>query len=151
MLLLVASGCNTLASSSVTVLEKGYLCGVNQTAGVQLVSDAGANLTDNTRIGFDAPNKETDSSLDQEQFWIVRVNMGQKPSGGYGLRLLSEHLEISSETARVSLQWLEPKTGTAQIQALTYPCLYLKIAKGNYSRLEIVDQEGVVRHDMNLK
>jgi hypothetical protein len=151
MMLLVASGCNTLASSSVTVLENGYVCGVNQTAGVQLVSDAGANLTDNTRIGFDATKKETDSSLDQEQFWVVRVSMGQKPSGGYGLRLISEHLEISSETARVSLQWLEPKTGTAQIQALTYPCLYLKIAKGNYSRLEIVDQEGVVRHDMNLK
>jgi hypothetical protein len=150
VMLLATSGCNTMASSSVTVLDQGYVCGVNQTAGVELVSDAGLNLTDSSRIDLERSKKETDSSLDQERFWIVRVNMGQKPSGGYALRLISEQVEVSSDTARVSLQWLQPKPGTAQIQALTYPCLYLQVAKGNYTRLEIVDQEGAVRHDLNL-
>jgi hypothetical protein len=121
-------------------------------ADVQLVSDAGSMQTDSTRISVGKPQKDTDAtSLDQEQFWMVRVDMGWRPSGGYGLRLMSEQLEISSDTARVALEWLQPKAGSAQIQALTYPCLYLKIEKGNYSRLEIVDQEGVVRHHLNLK
>ncbi|MBT3039996.1 MAG: protease complex subunit PrcB family protein [Candidatus Thiodiazotropha endolucinida] len=150
LILLVSSGCNTMASSSVSVLKQGYVCSVNQPAGLQLVSDAVAKQADSTRIGVDTPQKDADTSLDPEQFWIVRVNMGQQPSGGYALRLISDQLEISSDTARVALEWLQPKPGSVQIQALTYPCLYLKIARGNYSRLEIVDQEGVVRHHLSL-
>ncbi|MCG7882716.1 MAG: protease complex subunit PrcB family protein [Candidatus Thiodiazotropha taylori] len=150
LILLVSSGCNTMASSSVSVLKQGYVCSVNQPAGLQLVSDAVAKQADSARIGVDTPQKDADTSLDPEQFWIVRVNMGQQPSGGYALRLISDQLEISSDTARVALEWLQPKPGSVQIQALTYPCLYLKIARDNYSRLEIVDQEGVVRHHLSL-
>ncbi|MEW8085876.1 MAG: protease complex subunit PrcB family protein [Candidatus Thiodiazotropha endolucinida] len=150
LILLVSSGCNTMASSSVSVLKQGYVCSVNQPAGLQLVSDAVTKQADSARIGVDTPQKDADTSLDPEQFWIVRVNMGQQPSGGYALRLISDQLEISSDTARVALEWLQPKPGSVQIQALTYPCLYLKIARGNYSRLEIVDQEGVVRHHLSL-
>jgi hypothetical protein len=150
MLLLMVSGCNTLASSSVSVLDQGHVCGANQAAGVALVSDADSKPAESARIGADISKKSADASLDREHFWIVRVNMGQQPSGGYGLRLMSESLEISSDTARVSLAWLEPKSGTAQIQMLTYPCLHLRIAKGDYTRLEIVDQQGVVRHELNL-
>lgn len=151
LILLTASGCNTLASSSVSVTDQ-FRCSANQVAGVQLVSDAGSiNKTDSARIGVGKPQKDSDArNSDQDQFWMVRVDMGQQPSGGYGLRLMSEQLEISSGTARVALEWLKPKPGYAQIQILTYPCLYLKIAKGDYSRLEIVDQEGVVRHHLNL-
>ncbi|MGD9164330.1 MAG: protease complex subunit PrcB family protein [Chromatiales bacterium] len=151
LILLVACGCNTLASSSVSVIDQ-FRCGVNHIAGVQLLSDAGSIKTDSARISIGKPQKDSDvKNLDQDQFWIVRVDMGRQPSGGYGLRLMSEQLEISSDRARVALEWLEPKAGLVQIQALTYPCLYLKVAKGNYSRLEIVDQEGVVRHRLNLK
>lgn len=149
LLLLVVSGCNTLASSAISVLDKGYVCSVNQSAGVQLVSDSDRQQSDSTRIG-NPPQQSTVSSADQDQFWIIRVNMGQQPSGGYGLKLLSEYLEISSDRARVTLEWLQPKPGSVQMQALTYPCLYLKLAKGDYSQLEIVDQDGEVRFDLNL-
>ncbi|MES9830366.1 MAG: protease complex subunit PrcB family protein [Candidatus Thiodiazotropha sp.] len=151
LILLVSSGCNTMASSSVSVLKRGYACSVNQTAGLQLASDAVAKQADSARIGVETQQKDVDTSLDPGQFWIVRVNMGQQPSGGYALRLISDHLEISSDTARIALEWVQPEPGSVQIQALTYPCLYLKIARGNYSRLEVVDQEGVVRHHLNLK
>jgi hypothetical protein len=149
-MLLIASGCNTLASSAVSVLDQGYLCSVKQPAGAQLVSAAVMKQGDSSRIGG-APTKNVDAEAVQEQFWIVRVNMGQQPSGGYGLKLISEQLKISSDTARVSLEWLQPKPGSVQIQALTYPCLYLKIAKGNYSQLEITDQTGEVRYNLTLK
>ncbi|PVV27524.1 MAG: hypothetical protein B6D79_01960 [gamma proteobacterium symbiont of Ctena orbiculata] len=149
LMLLVVSGCNTLAFSAIRVLDKGYVCSVNQPAGVQLVSDSDRQKSDSARIG-NAPQQNTDNSADQDQFWVIRVNMGQQPSGGYGLRLLSDRLEISSNRARVTLEWLQPKPGSVQMQALTYPCLYLKIAKGDYSQLEIVDQDGEVRFDLNL-
>jgi hypothetical protein len=150
--LLAASGCNTLTSASVNVVTQGYICGVNQTAGVELVSDAAPLPRDSARIGIDKPQADDETGIDRDQYWIVRVNMGQQPSGGYGLRLVSEQLEITSDnTAKVVLQWLQPKPGSVQTLALTYPCLHLQIAKGNYSRLEIVDQTGKIRHYLALK
>jgi hypothetical protein len=150
--MLAASGCNTLTTASVSVLDHGYRCGVNQMAGVQLVSDAGSVQRDSARIGIDKPQADSETGSVQDQYWIVRVNMGEQPSGGYALRLVSEQLEISSEnTARVVLEWLQPKPGSVQTQALTYPCLHLQIEKGSYSRLEIVDQAGMLRHHLDLK
>jgi hypothetical protein len=152
LVLLVTAGCNTLTKATVSVLDQGYICSVNQKAGVQLVTEVAAIEKDNARIGMD--KSQTDSEeveVAQDQFWIVRVNMGQQPSGGYGLRLISERLEISSDTAKIVLEWFQPKPGMIQTQALTYPCLHLKLAKGDYSRLEIVDQTGRIRHYLNLK
>ncbi|PUB83380.1 MAG: hypothetical protein B6D72_13130 [gamma proteobacterium symbiont of Ctena orbiculata] len=150
LLAMALSGCNTMTSLSVSVLEKGYVCSINQSAGVHLVSDTSAKEADNTRIGA-SRQKHPETDPASESFWIVRVNMGQKPNGGYGLRLISDNLEISSDRASVALEWLQPKPGSVQIQVLTYPCLYLQIAKGNYSRLDIVDQHGEVRHSLDLK
>lgn len=151
LMLMVAAGCNTLAPLSVSVVERGYVCGINQGAGVQLVSDSPSKQADSSRIG-DAPQESQDGSeVEHDQFWVVRVSMGQQPSGGYALRLISDHLEISSDTARVALEWLLPEPNSVQIQALTYPCLYLKVAKGNYTRLDIVDQQGEVRYSLDLR
>ncbi|MET0071519.1 MAG: protease complex subunit PrcB family protein [Candidatus Thiodiazotropha sp.] len=139
-----------MASLSVSVLEKGYLCSIDQAAGVHLVTDTSSGEADNARIGGGQKQRpENDPAA--ESFWTVRVNMGQQPSGGYGLRLLSDNLEVSSDRARVALEWLRPKPGSVQMQALTYPCLYLRVAKGDYTRLDIVDQHGEVRHSLDLK
>ncbi|MES9990744.1 MAG: protease complex subunit PrcB family protein [Candidatus Thiodiazotropha sp.] len=137
-------------SLSISVLEKGYVCGVSQAAGVELVSDNVAKQTDNTRISA-TQEKSLESDPGTNPNWIVRVDMGQQPSGGYGLRLISDNLEISSDTARVALEWLQPKSGSMQVQALTYPCIYLQVAKGRYTRLDIIDQHGEVRHSLDLK
>lgn len=150
MLLLVASGCNTLTSTTVSVLDQGYICSASQAAGVQLVSGADSQQ-DSARIAVGKSQADAPSMPDPDEFWIVRVNMGQQPSGGYGLRLVSEQIEISSDTARVVLEWLQPQPGSVQTQALTYPCIHLRMAKGNYTRLEIVDKAGVVRHHLDLQ
>ncbi|MCU7922178.1 MAG: protease complex subunit PrcB family protein [Candidatus Thiodiazotropha sp. (ex Dulcina madagascariensis)] len=142
------SGCNTLASS-VTELEGGYLCGVNQSAGAKVVTGASIKHADSARIGGKAVRVESDE-IDPRRFRVVRVDMGEQPSGGYGLKLLSEQLEISADTARVVVEWRKPDPGMAQMQVLTYPCLHLKLEIGDYTRLEIIDQEGVVRHALDL-
>ncbi len=150
LVIVALSGCNTMTALSVSAIDRGYVCGINQAAGVQLVSDS-APQTDGSRIGVGSNANQEGSDADLDTFWIVRVNMGQQPSGGYALRLISDHLEISSDTARITLEWLQPGSGSVQIQTLTYPCLYLKVAKGNYSRLDIADQQGDVRFSLDLK
>ncbi|MEW8505254.1 MAG: protease complex subunit PrcB family protein [Candidatus Thiodiazotropha sp.] len=139
-----------MASLSVSALEKGYVCSINQAAGVQLVSDTSSPQEDSSRIGT-AEKSGPKTEPATNPVWIVRVNMGQQPSGGYGLRLISDHLKISDDTASVALEWLQPKPGSVQIQALTYPCIYLRIAKGSYSRLDFVDQHGEIRYTLDLE
>ncbi|MES9970634.1 MAG: protease complex subunit PrcB family protein [Candidatus Thiodiazotropha sp.] len=114
------------------------------------MSDSEMKQSNSVSIGDSSPKPSVDNNTDRDQFWIIRVNMGQQPSGGYGLRLLSEQLDITANTATVTLEWLQPKPGSVQMQALTYPCIYLKLAKSDYSQLEIADQEGEIRFQLNL-
>jgi hypothetical protein len=93
---------------------------------------------------------EDEVKADADNTWLIRVDMGQQPSGGYGLKLLSDKLAIKEQTATFALQWRKPDPDMAQIQMLTYPCLYLKVAKGDYTRLEVVDEEGNVMHGLDL-
>jgi hypothetical protein len=135
----------------VSVVKDGVTCGQNQAAGMYLVREGSIKDTGGGVVFSDKSLKPQDDAEDgDDAFWLVRVDMGQKPSGGYGLKLLSDKLAVSEQTASFALQWIKPKPGMAQIQILTFPCLYLKIAKGDYTRLEVVDEEGTVRHSLDL-
>jgi hypothetical protein len=144
------SACNSL-DNSVSVVKDGAVCSKSQASGMRLVK--GLNIK-NTGMGVVLSDKslkpKDDDQDDTDAFWLIRVDMGQQPSGGYGLKLLSEKLAVNNQTATFALEWGKPKPGMAQVQMLTFPCLYLKIAKGDYNRLEVVDEEGVVRHGLDL-
>ncbi len=148
-LCLVMSACNTV-SNSVTVLKDSAVCSQNESAGIHLVkgpsiqNNGGGMVLSNQSLDPKEEEKEGDS------FWLVRVDMGGQPSGGYGLKLLSERLVIDGQTARFALKWAALEADSVQIQMLTYPCLYLKVAKGDYTRLEVVDEEGAVKHSLDL-
>ncbi len=148
-LCIVMSACNTV-SNSVSVVEDGA-CSQNQAAGMHLVK--GPSIK-NTGGGVILSNKsldpKDDEKSDDDSFWLVRVDMGQQPSGGYGLKLISDKLAIKDQTASFALQWAKPEAGSVQMQMLTYPCLYLKVAKGDYARLEVVDKEGTVKLGLDL-
>lgn len=144
------TACNSL-QHAVTVVKDGAVCSQNQTSGMHLVK--GPRIK-NTGMGVVLSDKslkpKDDDQDDADAFWLIRVDMGQQPSGGYGLKLLSEKLAVNNQTATFALEWGKPKPGMAQVQMLTFPCLYLKIAKGDYNRLEVVDEEGVVKHGLDL-
>jgi hypothetical protein len=93
---------------------------------------------------------QADDEYTDDASWIVRVDMGEKPSGGYRLDLRSEELSLSGQTARFAMEWQIPDPDSMQIQMVTYPCLYLKIAKGEYKRLTVVDEEGNEKHALDL-
>lgn len=149
-LCMVMSACNTV-SNSVAVFKDGGACSQNQAAGMQLVT---GNSIKNTGGGVMLSDKsldpKDDAKGDDDAFWLVRVDMGQQPSGGYGLKLMSDKLAVKDQTGSFALQWSKPEAGSVQMQMLTYPCLYLKVAKGDYTRLEVVDEEGTVKHGLDL-
>ena len=89
-------------------------------------------------------------AIDFLQFGGLLVAMGQKNTGGYGLKMMADSVELNDKVLSVSLQWQEPKPGMIVIQALTSPCLLMKIPKGEYRRIEIKDQVGTIRLQVSL-
>ncbi|MET0064773.1 MAG: protease complex subunit PrcB family protein [Candidatus Thiodiazotropha sp.] len=149
---LVASmaGCNTL-TKTVSVMEDGAACRQISEAGMHRVKGPIIQSTGAGVVLSNKPIKSVDAASEEdENYWTVRVDMGAKPTAGYGLKLVSEKLVITDQTARFALQWVEPEPGSMQAQMISYPCLYLKVEKGDYEVLEAVDPSGVVVHRLSL-
>jgi hypothetical protein len=149
LLTLIVLGCNTM-SKSVSVIEGGLRCrqvespGMSLTKGTQ-IQNAGSVMLSNKSLKSAEPLSQED-----DDYWTVRVDMGRKPSSGYGLKLLSDKLLVADQVARFGLKWIEPAPGRVQAQVISYPCLYLKVEKGEYNRLEAVDESGRAVHVLDL-
>ena len=76
------------------------------------------------------------------------VRMGQQPTAGYSLSLSPEGCGISGRNALISLVWKEPAQGMATAQVITHPFILLKISRGGYDAVQVVDQDGQVRFDL---
>jgi hypothetical protein len=72
---------------------------------------------------------------------VVAFFWGQKPTGGYGIQLLST--QLSGNTLRVTLRLNSPAPGAILTQALTSPFLMLEVP-GRFTRVEFVDSSGRV-------
>ena len=96
------------------------------------------------------PAKDVNADLDVDfaAFHILMIRMGQKPTAGYSLKLDPESCSISRNTAYVGLIWSEPAPGMAAAQVITSPYILLKITKGGYDSVKIVDQHDQLRFDL---
>lgn len=79
---------------------------------------------------------------------ILLVRMGQKPTAGYSLKLDPESCSVSQQTAYISLIWTEPDPGMVTAQVITNPFILLKLSKGGYDVVKIVDQHEQARFDL---
>ena len=70
----------------------------------------------------------TAPSVDFTKQKVVTVFMGQKPTGGYGLRLVSSNLR--RDTLRLLLESSAPAAGGVQTQVITSPYLMLTVDAG---------------------
>jgi hypothetical protein len=75
----------------------------------------------------------------------VLVGMGLKPTGGYRLELAEPCMSVAEGVARLRLEWREPPADAMVTQALTYPCIALKVPRRDYREIRIEDQAGDVR------
>ena len=72
--------------------------------------------------------------------------MGPRPTSGYRLnKLAQQEPRYGSIGLQVTLAWQEPEPGSAQAQVLTSPCLLLSLPKKDFKRVQIIDQNGVVK------
>jgi hypothetical protein len=100
------------------------------------------------RLGKNTIGSRQKQSLPIVDFKLERVlfvNMGQKPTGGYQLALAKPSVDIIADTAILHLVWFKPPPDAILPQVITSPCILLSLPKGNYSRIEVLDQSGRMR------
>jgi hypothetical protein len=89
-------------------------------------------------------------AVDFDTAHVVTIQMGQKPTGGYGIELADPYAHVGAGEALIQLRWIEPVPGTIVIQVLTSPCLIVALPKGDYGRIVITDETGKVRGTISL-
>lgn len=73
------------------------------------------------------------------------VEMGQRPTAGYGLVLDGSTATLRGGIAEVHVIWLEPSEGAVVAQLITSPCLLIALPRDSYESVRIVDQDEQVR------
>jgi hypothetical protein len=133
-------------SISVEVLYRNQQCsGVQaQTQWIESQQEY-QTLFQGIRKAYVGAQAEQPPAVNFDQFGVLLVAMGQKNTGGYAVDLAAGEAQIREKVLHIAVQWREPGKGMMVTQALTSPCLLLKIPKAPFERIEIKDQRGVVR------
>lgn len=90
-------------------------------------------------------------AIDYEHEGVLLIRMGRKPTGGYRIELASDKVYVRDRTAIVTVRWIEPAADAMLTQVITSPCIMIKLAKGNYDRIQVVDQKGIVRAETTVE
>ena len=136
----------------VRILYQDALCGGNHpTPSVTLV--AGSDQL--KRIFIESKGRMLGPSasaplVDFDEDHVVFIQMGQKPSGGYGIELAEPHATLNGGEALIRLRWIEPAPGATVTQILTSPCLIVSLPKGAYEEITITDENGNVREKVSV-
>lgn len=88
---------------------------------------------------------QTLARIDFDRFSVLGIFMGRRPTGGYRLALAGSGLRIQEGTAVLRVDWIEPAPDAMVTQMVTSPCLLVRIPRGDYRRIEVQDQRGMVR------
>lgn len=81
---------------------------------------------------------------------LLWIHMGTQPTGGYRLVLASPTAELRCGVATILIRWQAPAPGSFVTQALTSPCLLLKVPKAGVEGVIIKDQNGKTRFRIDL-
>lgn len=85
------------------------------------------------------------AAVDFSREGIVLIAMGRQTTGGYGLSLTGAPALARDGVLTIPVDWREPPPGYAQAQVMTSPCLLVKVPKGAFSQIRVVDQDGRLR------
>jgi PrcB C-terminal len=136
----------------VRILYQDALCGGNRrTPSVALVADSDRLKqifieSTGRMLGQLPPVPAVDFGAEH----VVNIQMGQKPTGGYGIELTDPYARIGAGEAIIRLRWIEPAPGSIATQILTSPCLIVSLPKGAYENIAITDENGNLRETISL-
>ncbi len=82
----------------------------------------------------------------------ILVEMGQHPTLGYRIALPEPaRLEIGDDRIDLTLDWRQPSPDAFLAQVTSSPCLLLRLERGNYHSVQILDEEESLRVIARMK
>lgn len=113
--------------------------GQGDAAAITLLADEAAVRGWQSARGIDLIAAAPGSALPPGPFAVVEH--GVRNTGGYGL-LVSRHAYQDGRNLRLTASFLSPRTGEVRSEALSNPCVLVKLPAGNYDRVSLVDPSG---------
>jgi hypothetical protein len=80
----------------------------------------------------------------------VVVEMGTRPTGGYGIAV-ARQAELRGDLVTLQATFVSPAPGSMRTQALSTPCVLVRLPPGRYGRVEVQDPTGTVRASGGLE
>ena len=90
------------------------------------------------------------ADIDFHLYRMLLIEMGRRSTGGYSVTLGSHAAQVSDDTVVIHVVWNVPDTGAVLAQVVTSPYLLLKLAKGDYRRVVVVDQENEILFEIDV-
>jgi hypothetical protein len=90
------------------------------------------------------PQSAGAADIDFTKYGVLLIRMGEKPNGGYRLTLTADTASVENREARIPVRWSEPEPEYMYTQAIVYPYIVVKMEKGAFDNIAVVDQKGLV-------
>lgn len=113
--------------------------GQGDAAAITLLADEAAVRGWQSTRGVDLIAAPPGGALPPGPFAVVEH--GLRNTGGYGL-LISSRAYQDGRNLRLTASFLSPHTGEVRSEALSNPCVLVKLPAGNYDRVSLVDPSG---------
>lgn len=134
---------------AIEVLYASQQCGYNQTVPRATWIDDARQLDAGIRkIQRDKPGGRAINfpELDFKHEIVILVEMGQQPTLGYRIELSEAgSLNVKQGLSQLTLDWVRPPAGSIVAQMVSSPCLLLKLNRGNYVSVQILNRQGIVK------
>jgi len=79
-------------------------------------------------------------NIDFDQYGVLFLEMGQRPTGGYSIDFTPSLSHVVDEQAVISISWNTPEDGVLLTQAVTSPFMFLKICRVDIVSIAVLDQ-----------
>ncbi|KEZ78794.1 hypothetical protein C41B8_01652 [Salinisphaera hydrothermalis C41B8] len=143
------SACSVLhlgdSASGVSVVGKNTYCGTpSQQSEAHYFATPGAfqNWIDYRNISGFSPKMARNG--------VLVVEMGQRPTGGYNVKLDGKKTGLKNDVLTVGMDWHAPRLDAAVSQAMITECVALHLPQGQYNKVRVVDQLGNLRGSVNV-
>ncbi len=139
---LALAGCALFSPGQIAVREVAssvYCNTPGREARVELLADAAAVTAWQEGRGIELADPE---SLGEGPYALVE--MGLRSTGGYSLTV-SEDAALRDDRVVLEAEFLVPNPGSLRTQALSSPCVLVRLPPGRYADVAVRDSSGAVR------
>jgi hypothetical protein len=81
---------------------------------------------------------------------VLVMAMGRRMTGGFEIEAAAQPATVTDSVLTIDIEWREPAPDAFLTQALTSPCVAVKLPNGAYRTIEVIDQAGNVRAEVTL-